>query len=423
MKILDIALKDLSQSFRSAFALVMMFVVPALITAIMYLAFGGLEGEEGIDLPVMRLRIINLDQAEQRSGGFAVGQALVGFLRSEEMATFLRVAEAPDASTARAAVDRQEADLAIIIPPDFSKVAFGSEGSSAITLYQDPTLTIGPGIVNGIVSGFVDGFAGTRIAVEVVLRQFEERGLAADAALVQEVTLQYANWARAQGAQLQAGTFSALDLESPPARKQEEDLMTQIMAGVMVGMMIFFVFFTGAATAESIVREDEEGTLARLFITPTPRTAILGGKLVSVFLVVSVQVVVLLLGAGLVFGIDWGKPASVALVTLGLVVSAAGFGVFIMSLVKSTRQSGPVMGGVLTLTGALGGLITPYAESLPEAFEMAKLFTPQGWALRSWQLAMAGSGPGDLARPVLMSLLWGVVTFAVGVLLFRKRFA
>jgi len=44
MKILAIALKDLTQSFRSLFAIGMMVAAPLLITGLIYFAFGGLSG-------------------------------------------------------------------------------------------------------------------------------------------------------------------------------------------------------------------------------------------------------------------------------------------------------------------------------------------------------------------------------------------
>jgi hypothetical protein len=44
MKVLDIALKDMLQNFRSVFALMMMFVEPIMITGLIYFAFGGLGG-------------------------------------------------------------------------------------------------------------------------------------------------------------------------------------------------------------------------------------------------------------------------------------------------------------------------------------------------------------------------------------------
>ena len=43
MKILDIALKDLTRSFRSAFAIGMMVVAPLMLTGLIYFAFGGMS--------------------------------------------------------------------------------------------------------------------------------------------------------------------------------------------------------------------------------------------------------------------------------------------------------------------------------------------------------------------------------------------
>ena len=76
--------------------------------------------------------------------------------------------------------------------------------------------------------------------------------------------------------------------------------------------MIFYAFYTGVATAESILQEEEERTLPRLFSTPTPQATILGGKFLAVLFTVLVQVIVLLLVARLIFGIHWGEPVAVA---------------------------------------------------------------------------------------------------------------
>ena len=68
-----------------------------------------------------------------------------------------------------------------------------------------------------------------------------------------------------------------------------------VASQVLVGMMIFFMFFGGATAARSILDEHRHGTLFRLFTTPTRRSVVLGGKYVGVFVVVLVQSVVLLL--------------------------------------------------------------------------------------------------------------------------------
>jgi len=47
---------------------------------------------------------------------------------------------------------------------------------------------------------------------------------------------------------------------------------------------------------------------------------------------------------------------------------------------------------------------------------------PQGWAMRSWKLALAG-GVSDVLLPAVVTLGMGVVFFVVGAFVFRKRFA
>ncbi len=71
-------------------------------------------------------------------------------------------------------------------------------------------------------------------------------------------------------------------------------------------MMLFFTLFGAATPARSIIDEQREGTLSRLFTTSTPRSVILGGKYISVFLVVLLQTIILLVAGRLIFGSHWG---------------------------------------------------------------------------------------------------------------------
>ncbi len=60
MKILEIAIKDLTHSFRSLFAIGMMIVAPLLLIGLISLAFGGaLSGSS--DLPAISVGIYNAD--------------------------------------------------------------------------------------------------------------------------------------------------------------------------------------------------------------------------------------------------------------------------------------------------------------------------------------------------------------------------
>ena len=160
-----------------------------------------------------------------------------------------------------------------------------------------------------------------------------------------------------------------------------------------------------------------------MFSTPTPRPTVLGGKFAAIVLTLAVQVPVLLLAGYFLFNIHWGRPVMVALVALRLVVAAAGFGVCLMSFVKTSRQSGPVMGAVVALTAVLGGLIPTGDPSQPGAFDKVSLFLPQGWAMRGLRLGLNGATPVEIWVPVLVLLAAGIALFAIGVIGFRRRFA
>jgi ABC-2 type transport system permease protein len=191
---------------------------------------------------------------------------------------------------------------------------------------------------------------------------------------------------------------------------------------IMAGMMILFVFFMGANGAESIIREQEEGTLARLFTTPTSASTILAGKFVGVFATLIIQTTVLLGASALLFHISWGKPLSVMMATVGLLVAATGFGVMLMSFIKSTRQAGLILGGVLTITAMIGGLLTNGIPNVPKVMDTIALSMPQGWAMHAWKLSLAGNNATTLLPPTIVLVMLGCIFFAIGLTQFRRRF-
>jgi ABC-2 type transport system permease protein len=194
----------------------------------------------------------------------------------------------------------------------------------------------------------------------------------------------------------------------------------------MAGMLVFYIFFTGAASAQSLLQEEELGTLPRLFTTPTRLSAILGGRLIATLATLIAQVVVLLVASALIFGIDWGQPLPAGLVTLGMILLAASFGLFVTSLLRDTRQAGIVYGGVLTVAGMVGmiGIFTMNVPGAsPEAFSTISLLVPQGWAVRGWQVLLEGGGAGDVLPTTAVMLALSALFFGIGLVRFRRRFA
>jgi ABC-2 type transport system permease protein len=344
----------------------------------------------------------------------------------ESVKSWITARDYPDEASARAALDKQEIGVAVIIPPNFTERYLDDKKDAQVVIVSDPTLSVGPAVVQDMVTMMIDGVAGGGIAIQTIMERMQANGIQPNPADIPAWIERYGNWYR----DFQRDLFhhpdkAALVLVAPAATQSEtSNPLTQVIGLTLAAQMIFFAFFTGANAMMSILREDEEGTLARLFTTPTNRTSILSGKFLATFLTVLVQGIVLLVAGRLVFGIQWGELPSVALALTGQVIATTGLGTLLISFVKTTNQGGPVLGGGLTILGMLGGLFTANIPGgMPEAFNILSNFTPHGWVLKSWRLALSGSPTSDLLVPFLVTVTMGIVMFAIGAMMFRRRYA
>jgi ABC-type Na+ efflux pump permease subunit len=438
MKAWDVALKDLTQSFRSMFAVVFMFGIPILVTGMFYFMMGsGSNDEQEMTIAPTLVQLVNLDegspdfsmgmssqsagmpQGVDLSGVQSMGEVLIAILQSPGFADLITLTIVPDETAAHAAVDAQQAGVAVTIPADFTAALIETQTQAAVSLYQDPALTVGPAIVRALLAQMIEQFAGAKISLGVVIEQLNQAGVAVDETQARVIAMQYVQTVMADGM-----TRLSLDVRTPAGESAGSQSFNPI-AVVMSAMMIFFGFFTGAATAESILREDERGTLSRLLTTPTRAGTILTGKLIAVGLTLIGQVIFLMIFGWLVFRIHWGELLPAILAGLGLVIIAGTFGVFVVSLLKNTRQSSVVFGGVLTITGMLG-VIHIFTMGAPNANPMAdtiSLLVPQGWAMRLLSLVMGGAAIGELLPWFGGVLLWSAAFFIIGNLRLQRRFA
>jgi ABC-2 type transport system permease protein len=428
MKILDIALKDLTHSFRSAFALVFMFVIPLLVPLMFFFMFGNLaRNDQAFEMPVTKVLVVNQDQGSPEfaqaltsipgaTQAESMGELVVNVLQSPDFAQLLEVKLETDPAAARKAVDDQQAGVAIILPADFSAQFSSLDGQAVIEFYQDPTLTIGAGIVKSILNQFMDGISGARIAVNVAMA----RTGATDPAIIGQVIARY------MAAQLQGDpTTGLLNIQPPVQAGPARNPVLVIVGMVMGAMLIFYAYYTGVATAQGILQEDEQHTLQRLFTTPTAPSSILTGKFLGVLITVSAQVIILLIAARLIFQVNWGSWQAITLMSVCIILNASAFGIFINSLLKNSKQAGAVFGGVLTLTTWVGAMpiFLGFAGNTNPAINTVSLTMPQGWIVR---MLMDGANNAPLSQillSALVTLAWTAVFFIVGIARFQRRYA
>jgi ABC-2 type transport system permease protein len=411
-KILAIAWKDLRSTSRNVPALVMMLAAPLALAALLGFAFGG---GGGFDIAATKVVVANLDRGGAEAGQ-NTGAAVQTILMGEDLQDVLETSTRSSAAAARRAVDDGDAAVAVIVPEDFSAVVFGSDpgARSQVEIYENPTSEIGGSIVEGVVGQVLADLNGARAAAAgaVALVSKGDDPIAPDLVA-----------ARAAETFTHAGGVSAglqVARRAPKVGATEEEV--SVTGSILSGMMIFFMFFGAANVARTILTEDRDGTLPRLFTTPTRHGVIIGGKFVAVFLTVLVQAVLLLVAGRLIFGIQWGRLDAVVLLTLVAAGVAGGLALLVIAFAKTPAQAGAIGAGVYLVLALLGGNFTGTAQT-GSTYAFIQQFTPNGWLLHGWDTAMRGGGAADIRWQLLVPLGFAVAFFFFAVLRMRRRFA
>jgi ABC-2 type transport system permease protein len=171
--------------------------------------------------------------------------------------------------------------------------------------------------------------------------------------------------------------------------------------------------------AVSLVTERNEGTLTRLLTAPLRSYQVLGSKALACFITtILVSIIVMLVGV-LIFDI---KVASYFKLALGLVIVAGSFvGVMLLLSVlgKTERAASGVGWAVMLVFAMIGGGMLPLFF-MPDWLKALSSISPIKWGI----LALEGAtwrdfSFGELLQPYLILSGFGLVSFGIGVRLFR----
>ena len=143
---------------------------------------------------------------------------------------------------------------------------------------------------------------------------------------------------------------------------------------------VVFLFIGSGLGMRSLLMERSAGTLARITAAPVRPTQIVLGKLLAIFLTGLATIFVIWAVTTYGFGADWGNLLGVLLMAIAATAAMCGIGVFLTSLAKTEQQAFGITLLVGLFLALVGGNLLP-SGSLPDAFQVLALGTPNGWAL------------------------------------------
>lgn len=191
---------------------------------------------------------------------------------------------------------------------------------------------------------------------------------------------------------------------------------------IVPGFTVMFAFFLVSVMARSFIAERENGTLLRLKLAPIGTTSILLGKTAPFFLTSVIQCFLLFLGGRLLFGMSWGtNPLLLVPVILCTSLAATSLGLLLATIVQTDQQVSSIGTTLILVLSSLSGCFFP-REMFPPLMKRISLFTPHGWALRTFDSVL--TQPEVPITSVLsgcgMLLLFSFCCFCVGWIRFRS---
>jgi ABC-2 type transport system permease protein len=378
-KVLLIALNALTRLSRDRKALIMLILMPMILIAILGTALKSLMGEGKIN-PV-DVAVINADQAAQ---GLALGQMLTGqVLGSDQVKEILNVKTATDLDAAKRQVADGKLVAVIYVPQTFTADVVAGKAAQ-IEVWGDPAQPTFTSIVQQIVGSFTDQVTTGSLATRVAGPQGAQQ-------LVQTI---------------QAGLPKVVN--APSGARLVEAIQYYSAA-----MAIMFMVMTAFTRARMILQDRDEGTLARILISPTGKGAIIAGQMVGTVIVLLAQFLVLMLGTRLIFGVDWGPWGPALLLGFAFAVAAAGIGTAAAGIVTDPKAADAMVGIVSNLFAALSGSMFPL-YIFPPTLKLVAHFTPNYWALQGFLDQMSGLGTSYLWTPVAVLAAIGLATGGLG---------
>lgn len=393
-KIIAIAWKDALVRFASRMELLFFIILPVVFTFLLGGGLGGGAGEADSRLP-----IAIVDQA---------GSPLAAELRAALAdSPTVRVTEVDEAA-AEAALDSKDVVAVLVIP-----AGFDSDGQDLALELRAAGNEINALAVEQAINAAAARAGQSLAAATAITAQAAELRAFADTAERQSFFDSAQSRARTLLAEAPGRLKTTLGATADP-------IAYEPAANQSAGQMITWVFIPLIGISALFAFEREQGTLRRMFVTPTRKGTVLLGTIGGQVVMALVQMGLLVAFGTFVMGIDWLRdPVALFAVLFAAGLAAGALGTMLGTFIKSERQASGLSIMVGMVMALMGGCWYP-VELFPEAVRAGVQVLPTYWAMQGLlDVVLLGGGLSAVWPEVGVLLGFAALFFAVGVARFR----
>jgi ABC-2 type transport system permease protein len=360
MRILDLALKDLSQILRDKRSLLFLVAMPIVFTLFMGFAYRGNQSDENADTRTP-LAIVASEPDSRLS------QMLLARLGSSEALKPVSMTEAD----AMAALHKGDVAGVLVIPAGFSEQAEAGKNPQ-LKLIAETNSTAGQSLyqsLRGPVSQLMSAVETAQISADVQSNPAE---------FSPSLDLAWSKWDENSRLEL-------VRTEQAVAQKSADWTGGNPYNQASPGILVQFAIFGLVTSAQILVNERKTRTLQRLMTTAMKPWEIVAGHLLAMFALTFLQTAMLVIFGQLVLGVNYlREPLGTLLISIALGLWVAAMGLLIGMLAKADDQVVLFSLIAMFLFSALGGTWFPL-ESAGGAYAAVGRLMPSAWAMNGLQ--------------------------------------
>jgi ABC-2 type transport system permease protein len=403
MRILDLALKDISQIVRDRRSLLFLVVMPIAFTFFMGFAYRGASGGENAD------NRIPLAVVDPQPDG-VLNQMLYARLDASDAVKPVPMSEAD----AMEALRKGAVAGVLLIPAGFSQQGAAGGAIPQLRLVADVTSTQAQSLYQLLrvpVSQLMSAVEISRETADIVEAQ---AGIELSAEQSAALELAWGKWEA-------SARQSLVRVERGTAQEPGDPYGGNPYNQSSPGILVMFALFGLVTSAQILVQERKTRTLQRLMTTAIKPWEIVAGHMLAMFAIVFLQTLLLVVFGQLALSVEYVRqPLGVLLVAVAMGLWVAAVGLLIGVLAKAEEQVVLFSLIAMFFFSALGGTWFPL-EGAGKAFATLGRLTPSAWAMSGFQnILIRGLGLESAWLPTAILLAYALIFFTAAVWRFRK---
>lgn len=398
--------KDLVRVVKTPGQYIFMLAMPVAIAGLIGMAFGG--GSAG--LPPIKIGYVDEDKA-------FLGGVFSSALTQSPIEVDLRPMTREEAL---AELNKNKLNAVVCVPQNFTENFLSGQPTAALELVKNPADRYLAAIVEEMLLLFHEALNALSHNLGGELGEIKE-ALSGEKSPDPVVMAALAGkiFSKIEGAE--AWLFPPLIGFHTVEQEGEEKPDVNIFGVLLPGLAGLFLLFLADLGIRDLFKEQELKTLERFVVANGNTGPLIVSKGLLAMMIVVAGSVILLWGAGALFGVRWSQGGIMALLVLANALCCAGLMAALSAFLGDEKKANVLNAGVLMAVGFMGGSMLPL-ENLPDfVVQYLSPHMPNYWLSRSiLNLEYSMEGPLWTHAALKMTVV-GVLSLTMAAVMLNRR--